>query len=108
MQQRLEEDLRRHNEALEEENRRVRELSQLKSEFVSLVSHELRTPLTAISGCLDLLLEGQSDQGGKPEELLSIVKRNTDRLVKLLDGLLDLSHIESGKVELDLTAVDVM
>jgi signal transduction histidine kinase len=108
MQQRLEEDLRRHNEALEEENRRVRELSQLKSEFVSLVSHELRTPLTAISGCLDLLLEEQSDQGGKPEELLSIVKRNTDRLVKLLDGLLDLSRIESGKVELNLTAVDVM
>ncbi len=108
MQQRLEEDLRRHNEALEEENRHVRQLNQLKSEFVSLVSHELRTPLTAISGCLDLLLEAQGRQGGKPEALLSIVKRNTDRLVKLLDGLLDLSRIESGTVELNPTAVDVM
>ena len=55
MQQRLEEDLRRQNEALAEENRRVQEVNQAKSEFVSLVSHELRTPLTAISGYLDLL-----------------------------------------------------
>jgi len=108
MQQRLEEDLRRHNEALEEENRHVREVNRQKSEFVSLVSHELRTPLTAISGCLDLLLEAQGRQGGKPEALLGIVKRNTDRLVKLLDSLLDLSHIESGTVELHPTAVDVM
>jgi signal transduction histidine kinase len=109
MQQRLEEDLRRHNEALEEENRRVREVNQLKSEFVSLVSHELRTPLTAISGYLDLLLE---DQGApsttKQRELLGIVQRNTERLVKLIDDLLDLSRIESGKIELNLTAVDVM
>jgi signal transduction histidine kinase len=108
MQQRLEEDLRRHNEALEEENRHIRELNRLKSEFVSLVSHELRTPLTAISGCLDLLLEAQARQGGKPEALLSIVKRNTDRLVKLLDSLLDLSRIESGTVELHPTAVEIM
>ncbi|MGH8071998.1 MAG: sensor histidine kinase [Candidatus Entotheonellia bacterium] len=108
LQQRLEEDLRRHNEALEEENRRVREVNQLKSEFVSLVSHELRTPLTAISGYLDLLLEDQSGEAAKSRELLSIVKRNTDRLVILLDDLLDLSRIESGKFELNLAAVDAM
>lgn len=108
LQQRLEEDLRRHNEALEEENRRVREVNQLKSEFVSLVSHELRTPLTAISGYLDLLLEDQGEQAVRSQELLSIVKRNTDRLVKLLDDLLDLSRIESGKIELNLAPVDVM
>jgi signal transduction histidine kinase len=109
MQQRLEEDLRRHNEALEEENRRVREVNQLKSEFVSLVSHELRTPLTAISGYLDLLLEGQGGQPtAKQRELLGIVQRNAERLVKLIDDLLDLSHIESGKVELRTTAVDVV
>jgi signal transduction histidine kinase/heme exporter protein D len=109
MQQRLEEDLRRHNEALEEENRRVREVNQLKSEFVSLVSHELRTPLTAISGYLDLLLEAQGAQStAKQQELLGIVKRNAERLGKLIDDLLDLSHIESGKVELRVTAVDIV
>jgi signal transduction histidine kinase len=108
MQQRLEEDLRRHNEALEEENRRVREVNQLKSEFVSLVSHELRTPLTAISGYLDLLLEDPGAQStAKQQELLDIVKRNTERLVKLIDDLLDFSRIESGKVELRISAVDI-
>jgi signal transduction histidine kinase len=109
MQQRLEEDLRRHNEALEEENRRIREVNQLKSEFVSLVSHELRTPLTAISGYLDLLLEAQGGQStAKRQELLGIVKKNAERLVKLIDDLLDLSRIESGKVELRITAVDIV
>jgi signal transduction histidine kinase len=109
LQQRLEEDLRRHNEALEEENRRVREGNQLKSEFVSLVSHELHTPLTAISGYLDLLLEAHGTQSpAKQQELLGIVKRNADRLVKLIDDLLDLSRIESGKVELRATALDII
>ena len=109
MQQRLEEDLRRHNEALEEENRRIGEVNQLKSEFVSLVSHELRTPLTAISGYLDLLTEAPGGQSTvKQQELLGIVKRNAERLVKLIDDLLDLSRIESGKVELGITAVDIV
>ena len=109
MQQRLEEELRRQNEALAEENRRVQEVNQLKSEFVSLVSHELRTPLTAISGYLDLLTEAPGAQSTtKQQELLGIVKRNAERLVKLIDDLLDLSHIESGKVELSITAVDIV
>jgi signal transduction histidine kinase len=109
MQQRLEEDLRRHNEALEEENRRVREVNQLKSEFVSLVSHELRTPLTAMSGYLDLLLEDPGAQStAKQQELLGIVNKNTERLIKLLDDLLDFSRIESGKVELRISAVDIV
>jgi signal transduction histidine kinase len=108
-QQRLEEELRRQNEALAEENRRVQEINQLKSEFVSLVSHELRTPLTAISGYLDLLLEAPGAQPmAKQQELLGIVKRNAERLVKLIDDLLDLSRIESGKVELRITAVEIV
>jgi signal transduction histidine kinase len=107
-QQRLEEQLRRQNEALEEENHRVQELNRLKSEFVSLVSHELRTPLTAMTGSLDLLLEDGGDQSAaKPRQLLSIVKKNADRLVKLIDDLLDLSRLESGKFELRTTTVDI-
>jgi signal transduction histidine kinase len=109
LQQRREEELRRQNEALAEENRRVQEVNQLKSEFVSLVSHELRTPLTAISGYLDLLTEVPGDQAtAKQQELLGIVKRNAERLVELIDDLLDLSRIESGKVELRITAVDIV
>jgi signal transduction histidine kinase len=109
MQQHLEEDLRRHNEALEEENRRVRAVNQMKSDFVSLVSHELHTPLTAISGYLDLLLEARGAQSpARQQELLGIIKRNTDRLVKMIDDLLDLSRIESGKVELRTAALDII
>jgi signal transduction histidine kinase len=109
MQQRLEEDLRRYNEVLEAENRRVREVNQLKSEFVSLVSHELRTPLTAVTGYIDLLLEGQGAQSAaKRQEILTIVKRNTERLVRLIDDLLDLSRMEAGKVELQITALDLI
>jgi signal transduction histidine kinase len=109
MQQRLEEELRRQNEALAAENRRVQEVNQQKNEFVSLVSHELHTPLTAISGYIDLLLEAHGTQSpAKQQELLGIVKRNTERLVKLIDDLLDLSRIESGKVELRATALDIV
>ena len=76
---------------------------------MSLVSHGLRTPLTAISGYLDLLLEAPGGQSAvKQQELLGIVKRNAERLVKLIDDLLDLSRIESGKVELRITAVDIV
>jgi signal transduction histidine kinase len=107
-QQRLEEELRRHNEELEEENRRVEEVNRLKSEFVSLVSHELRTPLTAITGYLDLLAENVGDGStAQQRQLLSIIQSNADRLVGLIDDLLDLSRIESGKVELRVTAVDI-
>jgi len=76
---------------------------------VSLVSHELRTPLTAISGYLDLLLEAPAPPStAKQQELLGIVSRNAERLVKLIDDLLDLSRIESGKIELSITAVDIV
>jgi len=81
----------------------------LKSEFVSLVSHELRTPLTAISGYLDLLTEDPGAQStAKQQELLGIVKGTPSGSVKLIDDLLDLSRIESGKVELRATAVDLV
>jgi len=73
----------------------------MKSEFVSLVSHELRTPLTSIKGFVDLILDGDvGDIGEEQRELLQIVKNNADRLVALINDLLDVSRIESGKVEL--------
>jgi len=78
-----------------------REIDRMKSEFVSLVSHELRTPLTSIKGFVDLILDGDvGDIGEEQRELLQIVKNNADRLVALINDLLDVSRIESGKVEL--------
>jgi signal transduction histidine kinase len=88
----------------EEVSRRaLEEISHLKTEFVSLVSHELRTPLTSIQGYVRLILAGHTG-GLDPvqQEFLGAVSRNTDRLVALVDDLLDISRIESGRLELVL------
>ncbi len=82
------------------------EAEAAKSEFVSIVSHELRTPLTSIKTSLNLLARGA---GGAISEgmtdLLEIALRNLDRLIRLVDDLLDLSRIESGRVAMNLTSV---
>ncbi|BAZ18076.1 PAS/PAC sensor hybrid histidine kinase [Calothrix sp. NIES-4071] len=78
-----------------------REVERLKDEFVSIVSHELRTPLTSISGALDLLASGILQT--QPEErarMLNIAANNTDRLVRLINDILDIERIESGKIQM--------
>lgn len=85
-----------------------REVDRMKTEFVSLVSHELRTPLTSIKGYVDLLLEGEvGELTAEQGEFLQIVGSNADRLVALIGDLLDISRIESGKIDLTMTANDV-
>ncbi len=87
---------------------REREVDRMKSEFVSLVSHELRTPLTSIKGYVDLLLDGEvGDVPQEQREFLDIVKSNADRLVALINDLLDISRIESGRVELKRTSLEL-
>lgn len=93
----------------EEVSRRaLEEVSHLKTEFVSLVSHELRTPLTSIQGYVRLILAGHTG-GLDPvqQEFLGAVNRNTDRLVALVDDLLDISRIESGRLELVLEPLNI-
>jgi signal transduction histidine kinase len=72
----------------------------MKSEFISTVSHELRSPLTSIKGALALMLDGALDEESR--ELVAVSKRNADRLVRLVNDILDLSKLEAGKLELDL------
>lgn len=87
---------------------REREVDRMKTEFVSLVSHELRTPLTSIKGYVDLLLEGEvGDLEPEQREFLEIVGNNAVRLVSLINDLLDISRIESGKIELMMASQDV-
>ncbi len=84
------------------------EADRAKNEFVSMVSHELRTPMTSVKGYADLLLMGTA--GGLNEmqtHFLQIIKSNADRLGTLVNDLLDLSRIETGKVVLDLKPIDV-
>jgi PAS domain S-box-containing protein len=77
------------------------EADRAKTEFVSMVSHELRTPMTSIKGYTDLLLMGAAGiLSGQQQEFLSTVKNNVDRLSILVNDLLDISRIESGRLTL--------
>lgn len=81
--------------------RRLKDLDRMKTEFVSNVSHELRTPLTAIKGSVDNMLDGiVGTLNDKQTRYLSRIKANADRLARLITDLLDLSKIESGKIDL--------
>jgi len=101
-------DLSEANAALEASHVKLKALDRLKSEFVSNVSHELRTPLTAIRMAVDNLLDGVTGEVTPTlQRYLARIKNNTDRLVRLITDLLDLSRIEAGRVELHPTAVAV-
>ncbi|GEM_PF-2412969 len=81
-------------------------LDRLKSEFVSTVSHELRTPLTSIRGSLGLLEGGVAGAlSTQAQGLVRIACGNTDRLIRLINEMLDLDKIEAGKLELRTAAL---
>lgn len=76
---------------------------QLKNQFISTVSHELRTPLTSIAGSLGLILGGATgDLPDKARQMLTIARRNTDQLRALIDDLLDIEKLVSGKMPVHL------
>ncbi|MBI4467353.1 MAG: PAS domain-containing protein [Acidobacteria bacterium] len=82
---------------------REREIDQNKTEFISIASHELRTPMTSIKGSLDLLLGGfAGDLSAEIRELLVIAQSGCDRLIRLINDVLDLSKIEAGRMQLRL------
>ena len=87
---------------------KLKELDNLKSEFVATASHELRTPLTGMAMSLNLLAETTENKLSESEsELLDAAVEDVERLRSLVNDLLDLSKIESGKIELDFVAVKV-
>jgi signal transduction histidine kinase len=98
---------RRLRQELEELNQKVQEANRLKTEFVTAVTHELRSPLTSITGYLDLLLEEGREGAEAREAYLQIVKRNADRLLELINDLLDLARLEAGKLELKRLPLDL-
>ncbi|EDX83347.1 PAS fold family [Synechococcus sp. PCC 7335] len=73
---------------------------RLQNEFISMVSHELRTPLTSIHGSLKLMSMMIGDSNSKEKELVAIALKNTDRLGRLINDVLDLERIESGRVSM--------
>ncbi|TGL64901.1 PAS domain-containing protein [Leptospira sarikeiensis] len=89
--------------ALEEQNERMKETARLKSEFLANMSHELRTPLNAIIGFSELLSdERPGNLNGKQKEYLTDILNSANHLLKLINDVLDLAKVESGKMELFL------
>jgi two-component system, OmpR family, phosphate regulon sensor histidine kinase PhoR len=84
---------------------RLKQLERTREEFVANVSHELRTPLSLIKGYVETLLEGARNNPEVAERFLRIIERNTQRLDLLIQDLLTISALESGRVKLNLQPV---
>lgn len=85
-----------------------RQISEQKDSFMNMVSHELRTPLGAIKESISLVLEGGIDViNEEPKEILSIAKKNVDRLTRLINQVLYLQKIDAGRMELKLEENDM-
>lgn len=84
---------------------RLKQLERQREEFVANVSHELRTPLSLIKGYVETLLDGARNDPAVTERFLKIIERNTNRLDLLIQDLLTISALESGRMKLDLHSV---
>jgi two-component system phosphate regulon sensor histidine kinase PhoR len=86
---------------------RLKQLEHTREEFVANVSHELRTPLSLIKGYVETLLDGARDNPEVAERFLKIIERNTQRLDLLIQDLLTISALESGRMKLNLQPVNL-
>ncbi|MFA7677630.1 MAG: ATP-binding protein [Candidatus Omnitrophota bacterium] len=85
----------------------LRRLEKIRQDFVANVSHELRTPITSIRGYSETLLEGAIDDKNNARDFVKIIFNDSQRLIRLVDDLLDLSRIESGKLKINLKACSI-
>lgn len=102
------------NLRLTQANEMLMEINKKKSDFVAKVSHELRTPLTSIKGAMDYISTRLSavisEKGDKLDDLFiffEVIKKNADRLIRMVNDILDLERIEMGKTEMHFTVVDI-
>jgi len=86
----------------------LKDLDQLKSDFVSMVSHELRSPLTNISGAIELMLEQEQLSDEYVRIMLGVAGEQTQRLIRLVKGVLNVSRIQAGQLHLDQCELDLM
>jgi len=94
---------------LEKKNEELRALDKLKSDFVNTVSHELRTPLTTIREVIAQMSEGiLGPTSEEQKKFLAVCLEDVDRLKRIIDNLLDLAKLESGKAEFTQEEVDVV
>ncbi|MCB0195129.1 MAG: GAF domain-containing protein [Anaerolineae bacterium] len=89
---------------------REAEIDRLKNEFISSVSHELRTPMTSIKGYADLLLSGNAKIGElnpMQTRFVQVIQSNTNRLTELVNDILEISRIETGRVKLEFEFINL-
>ncbi len=87
-------------------NERLQELDHLKDDFVSTVSHELRTPLTSIRSFSEILYDHPELEVGKRNEFLDIIVKESERLTRLIDQILDFAKMESGSIDWRMADID--
>ncbi len=101
-------ELKRNNQELAEANQKLKELDALKSRFLSIATHELRTPLSVILGYASMLQESVGERLNEEERrMLQDAVSACKRLIRLVNSMLDISQIESGKMRMDVRAGDV-
>ncbi|MCX5679320.1 MAG: ATP-binding protein [Candidatus Omnitrophica bacterium] len=86
----------------------LKRLEDIRKDFVANVSHELRTPISSIKGYAETLLDGKVDSEDNVKEFLGIIYQDSNRLANLIDDLLDLSKIESGKMKMEFDPLEVL
>ena len=100
--------LKESRDNLERANKRLMELDKIKDEFIGITSHELRTPMTAIKSFLWMVLQGKGgDLTDKQKGYLNKAAKATDRMVDLINDMLNVSKIEARGIELELKKVDL-
>ncbi|HYJ47691.1 MAG TPA: ATP-binding protein [Pyrinomonadaceae bacterium] len=96
------------NRELNEANAKLRELAELREEFLALTTHDLRSPLTVISGVISFFTSGRlGELSPEQKNMVSMMERNTQNLIELVNDLLDASKLESGAIRLDVSSLDV-
>lgn len=104
--QELELRIRERTKELASLNEQLVKMNRMKSDFVSNVSHELRTPLTSIKGYASILMEGKLGKVSEEQKIrLAKINKHTDTLTKLINDLLDIARIESGRVTMEIKPV---
>lgn len=100
------------NTRLTEANRLLQELNERKSDFIARASHELRTPLTSIKGAMDYISTKLASNSADPSSIelnrfFELIKKNTDRLIRMVNTMLDIERIELGVMDWNFKTVDI-
>ncbi|MDP3900621.1 MAG: ATP-binding protein [bacterium] len=106
--EKLKTEVKRATHELEIANQQLKDLDKAKSEFLSIASHQLYTPLTALRGYISMMMEGDFGKlSTKQEPIMDILNKSAMRLIELIKNLLDISRIESGRLQLNLESIDL-